>query len=98
MLPTPRIENAKFPEARKFEEQGAHRTLYHFSPNDDREIAKIWQGPHPDDGQPLEVVDGRPDAARVPDLREVPEEFAPGLEAGLLTELVAKLKALVPSS
>jgi Mn-containing catalase len=98
MLPIPRIENAKFPEARKFEEQGVHRTLYRFSLEDYREIAKIWRGTHPDDGQPLEVVDGPPRGGRVPDLRGVREEFAPGLEEGLLSELAAKLKAMVPSS
>jgi Mn-containing catalase len=54
--------------------------------------ARFGAGTHPDDGQPFEVVDGPPEGARVPSFREVPAEFAPGIEAGLLSELAAKLK------
>ena len=90
LLPIPRIDNDKFPEARKFESQGIHRKLYRLSPRDYQEVAKIWSGPAPDGGQ-LEVVDGPPEGGPVPVLPEVPEEFAPGVDPGELAELARKL-------
>lgn len=54
------------PETRKFEEKGLHRAIYRFSPNDYKEIDKIWNGVHPEDGQPLYVKDGPPEGAPSP--------------------------------
>ena len=59
LLPIPDISNKRFPESRKHEEKGLHRILYRFSPNDYRQITEIWNGPHPEDGSPLEVRDGQ---------------------------------------
>lgn len=91
LLPIPNIENAKFPEARKFEQMGVHRNLYRFSPEDYREIEKIWRGPAPDGSGELRVVDGPPEGGPVPVLPEVPEEFAPGVGPEMLAELARKL-------
>ncbi|MCX7623375.1 MAG: manganese catalase family protein [Thermomicrobium sp.] len=93
LLPIPNIENSKFPEARKYEAMGVHRRLYRFSPDDYREIAKIWRGPSPAGDGDLEVVDGPPAGGPVPDLPEVPEEFAPGLAPEEIAELAKKLAA-----
>lgn len=91
LLPIPNIENAKFPEARKFEEKGIHRRLYRFSPEDYREIARIWHGPPPAGDGELEVVDGPPPGGPIPDLPELPEEFAPGIAPEELAEIAKKL-------
>lgn len=64
MLPIPRIANKSVPEARKFEQEGSHRRLYRFSLNDFRDAGLVWQGNHPDDGQPLEFLDGPPDGGK----------------------------------
>jgi len=79
MLPIPKLDNRAFDEARKYEDQGLHRRLYTFSDRYYKEIARIWHGTHPSDGQPLEVVEGAPQGGTIPDLDAVPEEFAPGI-------------------
>lgn len=81
MLPIPKIENSKFPEAAKYEKLGEHRKLYRFSEKDYQDLAKIWRGTHPQDGKPLEVVVGTPEGGDYLELPEVPEEFAPGLSS-----------------
>ena len=91
MLPIPNIDNSKFPEARKFEQAGIHRNLYRFSPNDYRELSKIWRGAAPDGSGQLQVVDGPPEGGPLPTLPDVPEEFAPGLAAEEIAELARKL-------
>jgi hypothetical protein len=40
MLPFPRIENSKFPEAREWEKNGGHRKLYRFSPDDYKDVTE----------------------------------------------------------
>lgn len=90
LLPVPEIKSEKFPHAKKFMDKGYHRFLYRFSPNDYREIAKIWNGPQADDGQPREVVDDIPEGGEVPDLSEVSAMFAPGVNAEDVAELAEK--------
>ncbi len=91
MLPIPRIENKTFPEAQKFEAQGSHRRLYRFSPSDYKEAGLVWQGTHPDDGQPLEFIDGPPDGAKLPELANISEAFAPEYKAEEIFEIAQKL-------
>jgi Mn-containing catalase len=91
MLNIPNIPNSKFPETRTFEEQGLHRTLYRFSPDDYRGITQIWAGTHPEDGQEVEVVDGPPEGGPLMELPEAPEEFAPGYDPGELAEITGRL-------
>uniref|UniRef100_A0A831T957 Manganese catalase family protein n=1 Tax=Thermorudis peleae TaxID=1382356 RepID=A0A831T957_9BACT len=93
LLPIPKIENARFPEARKFEEMGVHRKLYRFSLEDYKDLATIWRGPAPGGDGELEVVDGPPAGGPVPDLPPVEEEFAPGLAPEEIVELARKLAA-----
>ena len=91
MLPIPKIENKTFPEAKKFEKLGVHRRLYRFSPNDYREAGAVWQGTHPDDGQPLEFLDGPPDGGKQVDLVGISEAFAPEYKAEEIFEMAQKL-------
>jgi Mn-containing catalase len=91
MLPIPRIENSKFPEARKFEEQGVHRKLYRFSLEDYRDVAKIWTGPAPTGDGNLEVVDGPPPGGPLANLPEVPQTFAPEYHPEEIAEIAKKL-------
>jgi Mn-containing catalase len=91
MLPIPRIKNSTFPEAQRFEGNGIHRKLYRFSPNDYREAGSIWQGNHPDDGQPLEFVDAPPDGGKMVELANISEAFAPEYRAEEIFEIANKL-------
>jgi Mn-containing catalase len=94
LLPIPDISNKQFPETRKYEERGLHRTLYRFSLDDYRQIGAIWTGAHPEDGSPLEVVDGPPQGATPPDLPSEPQLTAPlgpGLDPGMLQDMATRL-------
>src|SRR5436190_108335 len=64
----PDISNKKFPEARALEEQGQHRIMYRWSPQDFSQLAQVWNAPHPEDGSELIVEDGIPAGATPPDL------------------------------
>ena len=78
LLPIPDVSNKKFPEARKLEEsEGLHTIMYHQS-KDYNELAKIWNGPHPEDGKPLVVTDEMPKGYPAPDLEMEPQLAAPG--------------------
>ncbi len=78
VLPIPDVSNKKFPEARKLEEnEGLHTIMYHQS-KDYTQLAKIWNGPHPEDGKPLVVTDEMPKGYPAPDLAEEPQLAAPG--------------------
>jgi Mn-containing catalase len=91
MLNIPKIPNSKFPETRQYEEAGSHRTLYRFSPDDFRDISKVWTGPHPEDGQEVEVADGPPDGGEAADPPQDPSEFAPGYHPDELAEIAQRM-------
>lgn len=91
LLPLPKIENSKFPEARKFEERGFHQNLYRFSPDDYRQIAAIWKGTHPQDGSELRVIDGPPEGGQLADLPAIPENYAPGADPAMLADIARRL-------
>ena len=69
--------------------------MYRLSPDDYREISAIWQGPHPEDGSELRVVDGPPEGGPVPKHPEEPQLTSPigpdGIDPGLLTSIGEKL-------
>ena len=80
MLPIPNLDNRVFDTARKFEEQGLGNVLFTWNYEGDyKDIDKIWKGPHPTTKEPLVVIEGMPKGGKVPDLDELPEEFAPGI-------------------
>ena len=62
-----------------------------FSPNDYRDVAKIWTGPAPDGSGDLEVVDGPPEGGQLADLADVSESFAPEYHPGEIYEIAQKI-------
>ncbi|MBS2968655.1 manganese catalase family protein [Metabacillus sp. KIGAM252] len=91
MLPIPDLDNTKFASAKKFEDLGVNRRLYTFSDQYYRDIDKIWKGRGPK-GEPLEVIIGHPQGVPVPDLEEIPEEFAPGISEEDFQEIARRLQ------
>jgi Mn-containing catalase len=91
MLNIPNISNESIPEAKKFNDMGVHHTLYRFSPDDYRDVDKIWKGQHPEDGGALRVQDGPPEGSAVNPLTPEPQVFAPGYHPGELTEIAQRL-------
>lgn len=81
LMPIPELGNEKFKIAKKYMDQKMHLKLYTFSQNDYQQAGIIWNGTHPDDGQPLEFIQGAMDGFAPPDLEEEPQLNAPGAEA-----------------
>ncbi|TLS36818.1 manganese catalase family protein [Pseudalkalibacillus caeni] len=92
LIPIPNLDNSAFETARKFEEQGVHRKLYTFSQTDYKDVSKIWKGKDPRSGDQLEVVVGTPQGGPVPNLEEIPEEFAPGISEEDFMEIARRLQ------
>ncbi|MBB3951316.1 manganese catalase family protein [Aureimonas jatrophae] len=94
-LPTPNINLSKIPECQKYLDEGSHRRLYTFSPNDYREMAGIWgNGETALPGDPpgeLEVVDGMPDGGKIHQLTGVPSAFTPDYAPEEMFEIAQKL-------
>ncbi|GAB3641724.1 manganese catalase family protein [Spirosoma arcticum] len=80
LLPIPDLSNDPFPEARKFMDNKMHLKLYSFSQDDYKQAGLIWNGSHPEDGQPLEFVHGAIPGHTPPDLDEEPQLNAPGAD------------------
>jgi len=81
MVPVPNLSNKRFEHARKFEERGLGNILYTWNDAGQyRDINQIWKGKNPESGAQLIVKEGSPVGAPIPDLEELPEEFAPGID------------------
>ena len=91
LLPVPEIDSDKFPDARKYMDKGFHRILYRFSPDDYRELGKIWNGLSAIDGTEREVEDGIPEGGEVPDLSPAPPLYAPNVDAEDIEEIAKRL-------
>jgi len=95
MLPTPNINLSRIPECQKYLEEGAHRRLYTFSPNDYKEISGVWgNGEQALAGDPpgqLEVVDGMPEGGKIHQLTGVPSAFTPDYAPEEMFEIATKL-------
>ncbi len=95
LLPIPDLSNKRFPEAMAHEARGLHQVMYRMSPDDYRDISKIWRGPHPEDGSELRVVDGLPDGGPVPEHDEEPQLVSPigpdGIDPGLLADVAKRV-------
>lgn len=91
LFPIPDISNKKFPEARALEEQGLHRIMYRWSPQDFSQVSQVWNGPHPEDGSELIVEDGIPAGATPPDLPAEPQLTSPGIDMGFEEEVSKRL-------
>ena len=68
LFPSPRIPTDKIPECQPHIERGEHRKLYRFSLSDYLELAAVFNGPHPETGEELEVVDEAPEGVPPMDL------------------------------
>ena len=80
MLPIPSLDNRVFDHARKYEDRGYGNVLFTWNNvGDYKDIDKIWKGEHPISCEPLIVKEGSPEGHPIPDLDELPEEFAPGI-------------------
>lgn len=91
LFPIPDISNKQFPEARKLEDEGLHRIMYRWSPDDYRRVGEVWNGTHPEDGSELIVQDGIPEGFAPPDLDEEPQLLAPGIDPAFLKEAADRL-------
>lgn len=93
MLPVPSLDNNKFDFAKPFMDQGLYNVLYTWGEPEYRDICHIWKGLNPETGHPLKVIDGMPEGAPVPDLPELPEQFAPGIDLDDYHRILKRLKS-----
>jgi Mn-containing catalase len=93
LFPSPRIPTDKIPECKPHIKRGEHLKLYRWSPNDFQELSAVFNGPHPETGEELEVAEElHPEGALAYDLPEQPAVFAPGPESGEIEEIAQKLR------
>jgi len=93
LFPSPRIPTDKIPECRPHIKRGEHLKLYRWSPDDFKELSAVFNGPHPETGEELEVAEElHPEGALAYDLPPQPAVFAPGPEAGEIEEIAQKLR------
>ena len=93
MFPTPRIPTEKIPECQPHIQRGEHLKLYRFSPDDYREIVAVFNGPHPETGEDLQVVEDRvPEGAPWRDLPPQPAVFAPDYAPEEISEIAQRLR------
>jgi manganese catalase len=91
LFPIPDISNKKFPEAQRLEDKGLGHVMFRWSPSDYRRLDEVWNGPHPEDGQPLVVEDSIPKGAPPPELPGEPQLTAPGIDMGFVREVADRL-------
>jgi Mn-containing catalase len=95
MLPTPNIPLGNIPECQKYLDEGSHRRLYTFSPEDFQEVRGIWGNGEvalPDDpAGELEVVEGMPDGGKIHELVGEPSAFTPDYAPEEMFEVAQKL-------
>src|SRR5437763_11758842 len=92
MFPSPRIPTEKIPECQPHIERGEPLKLYRFSPADYQELVAVWNGPHPETGEDLEVVDEAPAGFPPIDLPSQPAVFAPDYAPEEIAEIARKLR------
>jgi Mn-containing catalase len=92
LFPTPRIATDKIPECKSHIERGDHLRLYRFSPSDYRELAAVFNGPNPETGEELVVVDEPPEGAPANDLPAQSAVFAPDYAPDEIREIAQKLR------
>jgi Mn-containing catalase len=93
LFPAPRIPTEKIPECRPHIERGDHLRLYRFSPDDYQELRAVFNGPHPETGEELTVIDEAPEGVPAVDLPSQPAVFAPDYAPEEIAEIAAKLRS-----
>jgi Mn-containing catalase len=95
MLPTPNINLSKIPESQKYLNEGSHRRLYTWSPEDYKSMSGIWgNGETALPGDPpgeLVVVDGMPDGGKIHELTGLASAFTPDYAPEEMFEIATKL-------
>ena len=95
MLPTPNIDLSKIPECQKYLDEGSHRRLYTWSPEDYKQMSGIWgNGEMALPGDPpgdLEIVEGLPQGGKIHELSGVASAFAPDYAPEEMFEIASKL-------
>jgi Mn-containing catalase len=92
LFPTPRIPTDKIPECKPHIERGDHLRLYRFSPEDYHELAAVFNGPSPETGEDLVVIDEAPEGEPANDLPAQPAVFAPDYAPEEIKEIAQKLR------
>jgi Mn-containing catalase len=92
LFPSPNIPTEKIPECQPHIAKKLHLKLYRFSPKDYLELAAVFNGPHPETGEPLEVVDHAPEGVPPRDLPPQPAVFAPDYAPEEIAEIARKLR------
>ena len=92
LFPSPRVATDKIPECRPYIKAGEHTKLYRFSPTDYHELAAVWNGNHPETGDPLQVVDTPPQGFVPVDLPAQPAGWAPDYAPEEIAEIAKRLR------
>src|SRR3954466_1109089 len=93
LFPTPRIPTEKIPECRPHLKRGEHLKLYRFSYEDFHEAKAVFNGPHPETGEPLVVADEpHPVGALAHDPPPEPAVFAPDYAPEEIQEIASRLR------
>jgi Mn-containing catalase len=92
LFPSPRIPTDKIPESKPHIEKGEHTKLYRFSPSDYKELAAVFNGPHPETGDELQVIDAAPEGFPPFDLPAQEGVFAPDYAPEEISEIARKLR------
>jgi len=93
LFPSPRIPTNKIPECVPHIERDQHRTLYRWSPSHFNEIAAVFNGPHPETGEPLVVAEeDSPEGVLPFDLPSQTDVFAPSYEPEEISEIAVRLR------
>ena len=86
-LPIPKLDSSKMPEVKELENRNLHNQQWTFTAastsNQTSGLAKIFNGSSPFGDGELEVIDGHPEGAAIPNIPDAPQEFAPGLDIEL---------------
>lgn len=92
LFPIPDLSNDAFPEAKTLEDRGLHLKMFRFSPQDYTQMVHVWKGPHPETGEPLEVVNDLPEGFPPPELPAEPQLTSPaGINPDMLEEMAKRL-------
>ena len=92
MFPSPRIPTEKIPECQPHIQKGEHTKLYRFSPSDYNELAAVFNGPHPETGEELQVVNDAPEGVPPFDLPAQEGVFAPDYAPEEIADIARQLR------
>ena len=92
LFPSPRIPTDKIPECQPHIKRGEHLRLYRYSQDDYKELAAVFNGPHPETGEELVVEDNSPAGFPAHDLPSQPSVFAPDYAPEEIAEIAEKLR------